>query len=172
MKNTALICSVLLLGLFGCTSQKKLVKEAPFTVESPSSWEFASGREQGGSGFTLRIPLEDVPEGMEFMAVYFRGHSLQPEMGMEDDLVVLLCEFRRESPDGDGKFVMHADPMEEVGNQPPARLGEKDEAIPFDLEADQAVLEYREKGTKRSRFFKIEGIKEKLPHQYPSRPKN
>ncbi len=172
MKKITLFCSILLLGLFGCTSQKKLVKEAPFTVENPSSQEFASGREEGGTGFILRIPLEEAPEDMEFLAVYFRGHSLQPELVMEEGKTALLCQFMHESPDGNGKFVMHADPMEEVGNQPPARLGGKEGAVPFDLEADEAVLEYREKGKKKSHFFKIGGIKEKLPRQYPSRPKN
>ncbi len=167
-----MFCSVLLLGLFGCTSQKKLVSEAPFTIKTPSSQEFASGREEGGTGFTLRLPFEEAPEDVEFMAVYFRGHSLEPRMVMEDGKSLLLCEFRRESSDGNGKFVMHADPMEEVGNQPPARLGEKDASIPFELDANEAVLEYRKKGKKKSRFYKIGDIKEKLPRQYPSRPQN
>jgi hypothetical protein len=172
MKKIALYSSVLLMGLLGCTSQKKLVKDAPFSVVGPSSQEFASGMEQGGTGFTLEIPLEEIPSDIEFLIVYFRGQLLQPEVTEEDGRAALLCNFRRESPKGEGKFVMHSDPMEEVGNQPPAKLKEETEPFPFELKADEAVLEYKEIGKSKSRFYKIGGIKEKAPLLYPSRPQN
>ncbi|NER09876.1 hypothetical protein SAMN06265375_101603 [Muriicola jejuensis] len=172
MKKLPLYTIVLILGLFGCSSQKKLVEQAPFTIKNPTCQEFAAGRPEGGSGFTLEIPVDGLPSDIHFEKVYFRGHQMIPHNKVENGSTVLICEYQRNIPPASKDIIMHADPMEEVGNQPPALLKEKGEEFPFELKGDEAVLEYRLEGKRKSRYYKISGIKEKTPRQYPSRPQN
>ncbi|QBA65435.1 hypothetical protein [Muriicola soli] len=171
MKKIPFYIVIILFGLFGCSSQKKLTSEAPFTVEGANCQEYAAGREEGGTGFTLKIPLKGELTSIDFQQVYFRGHAMQPELSTIDGESVLVCLYENIKPDGGKGLVMHADPREEVGNQPPAMLGEKEE-FPFELNADEAVIGFSEIGKKKLNYYKITGIKEKIPVQYPSRPKN
>lgn len=171
MKKLPVFTFILVLGLFGCSSQKKLGKTAPFNVTGPTFQEFAAGKAEGGSGFTLKIPLEGTLSTLVFEGVYFRGHLMKPSVEEENGKSSLVCEFWYEIPAEEKRFVMHADPMEEVGNQPPALLKEKDE-FPFELQPDEAVIAYKEQGKRKVSFFKIGGIKEKAPLMYPSRPQN
>ncbi len=172
MKKTPLYTFVLILGLYGCSSQKKLVENPPFSVNNPTSQEFTAGREEGGSGYILKIPLDGMSRTILFEQVYFRGRLLEPETEIENGIITLICKFQRTMPDKSRDLIMHADPMEEVGNQPPSLLKENEEDFPFELNSDEAVIEYKEEGKRKSRFFKISGIKEKMPLQYPSRPQN
>lgn len=172
MNKMPLYTFILILGLFGCSSQKKLVEQAPFVVGGPTCQEYAAGRPEGGSGLILRIPLETLPSRIQFGKVYFRGRVLTPQLETENGSSVLICKFEREEAIVQKDIIMHADPMEEVGNQPPVMLKEKEEDFPFELNSDEAVLEYKLEGKRKSRFVKIIGIKEKTPLIYPSRPQN
>ena len=61
---------------------------------------------------------------------------------------------------------MHDDPMEEVGNQPPAEIIKKED-YPFELKPDEAVITYRHKG--KTRYVKIGDIKDKSPMIFQGR---
>ncbi len=172
MKNIPVLTIVLLFGLFGCSSQKKLVQEAPFTIKDPSCQDYAAGREEGGSGFTLSLPIADNVEDVSFEEIYFRGHIMKPALVQNKNGSVLECVYRNENPGVNPDMVMHADPKEEIGNQPPSLLKTDQKEFPFKLDKDEVVISYREKGKKRIQYFKMKGVKEKLPLVYPSRPKN
>jgi hypothetical protein len=173
MKQIPIYTIVILFGLLGCSSQKKLTETAPFVIMDPSVQDFAAGREEGGTGFTLKFPLKEYGDDISFVTVYFRGHQLQPTMEMGENTSVLICEFKRENSAVKPDIIMHSDSREEVGNQPPGPINMiPDEKPAFELKADEAVLGYKEKGKKRIKFFKVSGIKEKAPKVYPSRPKN
>jgi len=172
MKKQAVFTLVIIMGLFGCSSQKKLTKDTPFSVEGPSCQLFSAGREEGGTGFVLKFPLSGDWSNVSFQKIYFRGHLLEPNLLPEEGDTVLVCEYKKATPDGGKGIIMHADPMEEVGNQPPPFIEHEPEEFPFDLSGDEAVIEFLETGKKKPRYVKVAGIKEKLPLQYPSRPKN
>jgi hypothetical protein len=163
---------VILFGLFGCSSQKKLVQEAPFTIKNPSSQDYAAGKEEGGSGFTLSLPISDNLGDVTFEEIYFRGHIMKPSLVLNENGRVLECVYRNENLEVKPDMVMHADPKEEIGNQPPSLLKTAEKEFPFELEKDEVVISYREKGKNKMRYFKMVGVKEKLPLIYPSRPKN
>jgi len=172
MRKIPVLTIVVLFGLFGCSSQKKLVQEAPFTIKDPSCQDYAAGREEGGSGFTLSLPIADNVEDVTFEEIYFRGHIMKPSLVQNENGSVLVCDHKNENPNVKPDIIMHADPKEEIGNQPPSLLKPDQREFPFELEKDEVVISYREKGKKRMQYFKMKGVKEKLPLVYPSRPKN
>ena len=169
MKYPAVLILGILFGMGGCSSQKKLDVNAPFSIEQPSCTPYAGGREASGSGFVLRLPISAMANSdITFEKVYFRGHILTPELLMEEKQQLLYCRYQRtpaEKPD----IIMHADPMKEVGNQPPAeKVGTKE--FPFELKAEEAVIAYRLEG--KTKYTKISGIKDKTPDLLPTRPQN
>ncbi|MBT8311206.1 MAG: hypothetical protein KJO94_09055 [Eudoraea sp.] len=159
----------ILLGVSGCSSQKKIGTDAPFSVEKPSCTQFASGREESGHGFILRLPLSFKEyEDISYDAVYFRGHILTPMLLEEAGKQVLYCRYQR-TPKVKPDIIMHDDPMKEVGNQPPAeKVGKK--KFPFELQPAEAVIAYRIDD--RIKYVKITGVKDKTPELLPTRPNN
>jgi len=175
MKKIIVLGAVILLGLFGCSSQKKIADQSLFVFSNPSCQSFAEGREEGGSGFVLSLPLETIegnPNDIIFTALYFRGHVLTTQVVENEKGKVITGEYRSNATEKKPDMIMHADPKEEVGNQPPAPLDLNKKDFPFELKADEAVISYRIFNEKKTYFYKISGIKEKPPLVYPSRPKN
>lgn len=170
MKNIAAII-IIIFSLNGCSSQKKITETPPFSMNNASVQDWAAGREEGGTGYVLKLPLSMQEENLIIDKVYFRGHIFQPVVNNTDDGMELICEYstmpKQKKPD----IIMHADPMEEVGNQPPTLKRQKMD-FPFDLESDEVVISYKMEGKKKTYYTKIGGIKEKSPKIYPSRPKN
>ena len=169
MKYSLPLVIVILFGISGCSSQKKLVSDAPFRIENPSCTPYSGGMEESGSGFVLRMGVSiNAGEDVDFETVYFRGHTLDPEVIIEEGKQYLQCRYvhkKQSKPD----IVMHADTRKEVGNQPPAeKVGLKE--FPFELKPDEAVIEYRYKG--KTRYTKIGGIKDKMPDLLPAIQKN
>ena len=169
MRYLIALLLVILLGVSGCSSQKKLATDAPFSIEKPSCTPFAGGREESGSGFILRLPLS-FPEytDIAYEAVYFRGHVLTPILLEEAGKQVLYCKYQR-TPKVKPDIIMHDDPMKEVGNQPPAeKVGKK--KFPFELQPEEAVISYRIDD--RIKYVKVTGVKDKTPELLPARPNN
>ena len=173
MKKTAIILTSFIFGLFGCNSQKKLASDVPFTIEKPSCQQYAAGREEGGTGFVLRIPIATMATAdLSFMEVYFRGHVLPSEMVKEATGMVLLCEFKNPATYKKPDIIMHADTKQEIGNQPPMMITKKGKEFPFKLAPDEAVISFVEKDSNKVTYYKISGIKDKEPQMYLTRPKN
>lgn len=172
MSKIPLLTIVILFCLFGCSSQKKLVTEAPFMIKDPSCQDYTAGREEGGSGFTLSLPIADNAEDLTFEEVFFRGHIMKPSLLQNENGSVLVCDHKNKNIQANPDMVMHADPKEEIGNQPPSLLRNDQIEFPFELEKDEVVISYREKGKKRILYYKMKGVKEKPPLVYPSLPKN
>ncbi|WP_297761756.1 hypothetical protein [uncultured Muriicola sp.] len=172
MRKIPVLTVVILFGLFGCSSQKKLVREAPFTIKDPSCQDYAAGREESGSGFTLILPIADNVGEVTFEEIYFRGHIMKPSVVQNEKGYELVCKHKNESPEEKPDIVMHADPREEIGNQPPSLTKSDQKEFPFELEKDEVVISYREKGKNRLLFYKFKGVKEKPPLLYRSLPKN
>ena len=169
MKYPVALLFGILLGVLGCSSQKKLATDAPFSVEKPTCTPFAGGREESGSGFILRLPLsfQEYTE-VAYDAVYFRGHILTPMLLEEAGKQVLYCRYER-TPKTKPDMIMHDDPMQEVGNQPPAeKVGKK--KFPFELQPEEAVISYRIDD--RIKYVKVSGVKDKTPELLPARPNN
>jgi len=175
MKKIIVLGAGILLGLFGCSSQKKITDQSFFVFSNPSYQPFAAGREEGGTGFVLSLPLETI-EGNEddivFIDLYFRGHVLTTHVDENENGKIVTGEYRSKATEKKPDMIMHADPKQEAGNQPPAPLNLNKKDFPFELNADEAVISYRIFNEKKTYFYKITVIKEKPPLVYPSQPKN
>lgn len=169
MKNLYLATILLIMGLSGCSSQKKIEAKAPFTVENATCESFVGGREESGSGFVVKMPITaEANTDISYQKIYFRGHILSLQEVSDQGDIVLEGVYHREDaakPD----IIMHADPKKEVGNQPPKLKSEKKD-FPFSLNPDQAIVEYTQGGD--TKYFMIEGIKDKSQRILPGRPNN
>lgn len=167
MKNFTYILLGLTIGLTGCSSQKKLESNPPFTIGATTAQQWVGGREESGMGMTLKIQISKMKgEGVPLQSVYFRGDLSPLSMEMEAQGMMAVAKFEKEKPD----IIMHADSTKEVGNKPPKRKTNKNEVFPFNLQPDEAVISYLEND--KIKYTKITGIKEKQPIAYPTKPKN
>lgn len=169
MRISLLLTFILTMGVSGCSSQKKLVAEAPFEVDKPACTKVIGGREASGMGFELEIPVNfTAGQEIDFSEVYFRGYILPSETETREGQQVVLCAFQQQA--GKPDIVMDADPYKEVGNQPPNLNKGKSTRFPFTLEDDEAVLSYSLSGREKVYYYKVTGIKEKPARIYPSKP--
>jgi hypothetical protein len=145
-----IVCS-LFFSVSGCKStltQKKI----PFTIDEKAYYQWVDGTE-GARGTTITIKGNAKSLNLSFSKIYFQNqaYDVVPEFKGTD---FVLSATKRElyKPD----LVMSRDPEDEYGNKPPDAAKSK---IPFDLEDDEAVLEYSVSG--RESYYKVSGI-EKL----------
>ena len=88
MKNTLIILAVF--SLYGCSSQKKLTTDPPFSINSPSYQQYAGGREESGTGFILQLPVEvGAGNEIEFLEVFFKGHVMEAEIKEEGETTLI-----------------------------------------------------------------------------------
>jgi hypothetical protein len=165
MKNTSIII-LAVFSLYGCSSQKKLTPEPPFSINSPSYQKYVGGREESATGFKLQLPVEvNAGHEIKFLEVFFMGHVLESELEEEGEDRRVVCDYKDPVENKKPDIIMHSDPKEEVGNQPPASINKLNEDFPFDLNEDEAVLSYQIIGGDRQKgkvnYFKITGIKKK-----------
>jgi len=153
MKN--IILATIALGIMSCTSQKKLeTNNIPFEIGQSSVQNWSGGREESGSGAELKIIISEVLEGMSFEKVYFRGLALNCELKKEEGLPTIVASFKRD----------------ELTNTNVDKDGEEIQKT-FELQPNQAILAYKRAGEK-TKFTKIDNIKEKPPVLYKGRPRN
>jgi len=159
MKVFTYIILAMSFSFTGCTSQKKLVKNAPFEMGEATCQRWTGGRAESGSGMLLQIPImKDSIDKMQLQQAFFRGKVADVKVKSKDDKWFAEANFKNatEKPD----IVMHSDSKKEVGNQPP-KLNEK---IPFELKEDECVLSYLD--GEEVKYFKVIDIKQKKPLIY------
>ncbi len=167
MKNSIYIILSCILGLYGCSSQKKLDTSPPFVLGTTTSQKWVGGREESGSGDIVKITIKEMKgEEVTFQNIYFKGGRSAVVMEMEDDGMMATAKFYTQKPD----MIMHADATKEVGNQPPKLKSREDQEIPFELKETEAVLSYMEND--KMKYVKIVGIVNKPTRIYPGIQKN
>jgi len=165
MKNTSILI-LTVFSLYGCSSQKKLTTAPPFSINNPSCQQFVGGREESGTGFILQLPVDvGTANEIKFLEVFFRGHVLESEIKEEGENLWIICNYKYTGEDKKPDIIMHSDPKEEVGNQPPGSINRENADFPFDLDKDEAVVSYKiiteDPQNSKVAYFKITGIKEK-----------
>ena len=170
MKIASLLM-VTVFSLYGCSSQKKLTKEPPFTINNPSYQQYAGGREESGTGFILQFPVDmEAGNDIEFLEVFFRGHVLKAEQEKEGEKFYIICNYKDDVAVTKPDIIMHSDPKKEVGNQPPGPISKENQDFPFELKEDEAVISYKngaEDPQKRKiAYVKITKIKTKPALNY------
>tara|TARA_R110002012_G_scaffold263456_2_gene446524 strand:+ start:190552 stop:191070 length:519 start_codon:yes stop_codon:yes gene_type:complete len=172
MKKSLYIALLSLLGLGSCASQKKMQTNPPFTIETPSFQKWTAGKEEGGSGLDVKIPIDQLQKGnIIFKDLYFRGKVSSVVTETIANKQYVTAKFTHQKftkPD----IIMHADPRKEVGNQPPMPQKDEKKAYPFELAEDEAVISYLENNSNKLKYTKITGFKEMPVLIYSSKPMN
>lgn len=138
-----------------CTSQKKLETEGvPFEIGQSTYQESLGGREESGTSAELKVNVSKAMTDMTFEKVYFRGHAMDCALKTEEGLSTLVATYKS-TKELDPAVVKEGKKMQET----------------FELEKDEAVVAYTNVDGKL-KYVKVEGIKEKQPIIYKSRPRN
>ena len=171
MKKTIYILFIGLLGIAACTSQKSLVSEPPFTVDSPSLQYWSGGMERSGRGMNFAARWNPFdPEAIVVDSLFVRGRIMKLEV-LETETGFKLEASYKDAQTGPTDIIMHADSTKEVGNQLPRPLPDI-RKFPFKLKPDEAVMSYLVKSDGKKYYYKIRGVKEKPTTLYPGRQKN
>ena len=156
MKRVVPIIVSLSMGLFGCTSQKKLMAKAPFTVSKAVCQTWVGGREESGHGTEVKLSLEGLDQSkVRLQQLYFRGRVGDLSVLTSKEGIMATCSFQESRKD----ISMHSDPMKEVGNQPPRIKSKEELEFPFELGMNEAVISYTEGDN--IKYFKILEVVEK-----------
>lgn len=167
MKRSMFVLLILMMGLYACSSQKKLTAEAPFTISKAICQTWVGGMEQTGHGTEVTLDLEALQTDQIILKeMYFRGRIGDITMATTADGIKATCNFIEQPKE----IAMHSDPAKEVGNQPPRLKSEKEMKFPFELEPDEAVVSYMENDSLK--FFKVVDVVDKPGRIYQSRPNN
>ncbi|MBT8236385.1 MAG: hypothetical protein KJO04_09350 [Bacteroidia bacterium] len=158
---------ILMMGLYACSSQKKLTADAPFTVSKAICQTWIGGMEQTGHGTEVTLTLDAFAmDQITLKELYFRGRVGEITMGDTTDGIQAKCNFFEQPKE----IAMHSDPAREVGNQPPRVRSKKEVEFPFELKPDEAVISYMENDSLK--FFKVGNVVDKPGRVYQSRPNN
>ncbi|MFS4415389.1 hypothetical protein [Maribacter sp. 2307ULW6-5] len=146
MKKRTYVCVLLACMTMACAAQKKLETQPPFKLGPVTSQNFIGDSETEGTVITLNIPVTSVDlEAVSFLEVFHRGKTSKVSATDIGNGVLLSAEL----PNGKGMAL---------------------QAIAFKLKTSEAVLGYRENGTKK--YVKITGIKRKGTLIQRTKPKN
>lgn len=167
MKRSMLALLILMMGLYACSSQKKLTEEAPFAISNAVCQTWVGGMEQSGHGTEVTLDLDALPNAqITLVEMYFRGRVGALKMATTPDGIKATCNFIEQPKE----IAMHSDPAKEVGNQPPRVRSEKEIKFPFELEPNEAVVSYLENDSLK--YFKVVNVVDKPGRVYQSRPNN
>ena len=147
--NIYLFSFVISVMLLGCKSQS-LETSAPFEIIEKDYFYWVGGQ-KGTQGTTVTFKGKTTSSNISFSKVYFQNHeyNVSPEFNSYGFTIQgNFTKFRER------ENVMHKDPAEEYGNKPPVQ----EKKIPFDLEDDEAILQYSVNGLEG--YHKITGIKQ------------
>ena len=154
MKTFTYMILIVTFSLSGCSSQKKLVDEAPFELGNAICYNWAGGRAESGSGTMLEIPLKDDNLGAQKMQqAYFRGKIADIKITNTESGWVAKANFKKASSEK-ADMVMHSDATKEVGNQPPKIKKE----FPFELKDDECVISFLDGDMVK--YFKLSNIEQ------------
>jgi hypothetical protein len=165
MKNLKIIFALItlpmvLLSFSNCGSaqdssnKKAFNQNPPFKISEAYYQNWVAGVKEGGSGTNIYITFSEKNTDAVIQNIYFRNQILEAKGNINEpnQFVGYLKN------DAQRDIVMDADPIKEAKNNPP-------KVFPFQLENNQAVIEYWFEGKKN--YFKVSNITEKEMIPYP-----
>ena len=169
MKGLVISSGLLFFTIMGCVSQQKLTQVPPFKITNPIFRMVISGQEASPNQLELRMGWQ-VEEGQKVVpdTLYFKDKATLSFLETTPEGAILVGRFTMDKQ-AKGDFIMHANPLKEIGNQPTLALPTT-KTDSFDMADTEAILSYRKWGKKGRYYFKITGIVEKQPLIMPSRP--
>ena len=145
----------LFLNFTNCKTQN-IQKEVPFSIIEKSYFKWAGGK-KGNQGNTIKIVGNSETTILGFSNIYFQNYKYKviPEFrGSTFTLIGNRSSYKKD-------MNMSGNSTEEYGNTPP----KIDKDFPFELQKDEAVIEYSING--QVYFHKIKGVKQLKTIYYP-----
>lgn len=166
MKNSVVIVGCILCLVIGCSTQYGLRSSAPFKIGKTSCSLLEKGvNEDQDFDLTLEL-LPPANKEITFNNIFFRNKVLSVDLVKVDGINVLEAEYRQDQELSKSDLIMHADPLKEVGNQPPGKINSKKAKYPFKLKESEAVISYSyitsDSKSSDLYYYKVSGIKEEL----------
>ncbi|MGO3184442.1 MAG: hypothetical protein ACTIJ9_16565 [Aequorivita sp.] len=162
MKTITIILTlpILLFSLSNCggaqntNNKKSFVQNPPFKISEAYYQNWVAGVEEGGSGVNVHINFSEIDKDVVIQNIYFKNHILEAK-GNVNEPKQFVGYLKNKEQSG---VIMDSDPMKEAQNTP-------SEVFPFELENNEAVLEYWFAGEKN--YYKISNLSEKDRIPYP-----
>lgn len=170
MKNTKILLflftvPLLLLSFSNCGGAQKsnpkitFEQNPPFKITEAYYQNWVAGVKEGGSGTNVYIVFSEMYSDVVIQNIYFRNQILEAK-GNVNEPNQFVGYLRN---DAQRDVIMDADPMKEAQNTPL-------KIFPFELENNQAVVEYWFSGKKN--YYKIIKLAQKemipYPQSYPN----
>ena len=150
-----IVLFALLLNFTNCKTQS-IQQEAPFTIIEKSYFKWAGGK-KGDQGTTIKLVGNFETTNLGFSNIYFQNYKYKVIPELRGNTFTLIGNRSSLKKD----MNMSGNAIDEYGNTPP----ELDKEIPFDLQKDEAVIEYSING--QVYFHKVAGVKQLETVYYP-----
>lgn len=155
-----LVAPLLFLSFSNCggaqeTSTNRIfVENPPFKIAEAYYQNWVAGVQDGGSGTNVHIIFSEKDAAVVIQNIYFRNQILEAKGNVNEpnQFVGYLKNDSRQD------VIMDADPMKEAKNTP-------QKSFPFQLEHNQAVVEYWFGGKKN--YYKVSNLSQKEMIPYP-----
>ncbi len=131
-----------------------LEQNPPFKIAEAYYQNWVAGIKEGGSGTNVHITFSEIDPDVVIQNIYFRKHILEAKGNINEPkhfVGYLKNEMQRD-------IIMDSDPIKEAQNTP-------QKEFPFQLEENQAMIEYWFGGKKN--HYKIENLSQKEMIPYP-----
>lgn len=135
------------------------MQNPPFKISEAYYQNWAAGVEQGGTGANVHINFSEIDPDVVIQNIYFKNRILEAKGNVNEPMQFVGYLKNDEQAD----VVMDSDPMKEAQNSP-------SKSFPFELEENQAVVEYWYGGKKN--YYKIIRLSEKEMIPYPQAKPN
>lgn len=150
-----LLFFTLFLNFTSCKTQS-IQQKAPFNITEKSYFKWVGGK-KGNQGTTIKIVGNFETTSLGFSNIYFQNYKYKvvPEInGSSFTLIGSRSSYKKD-------MNMSGNAVDEYGNTPP----KIDKYFPFDLQKDEAVIEYSING--QVYFQKVESVKQLETVYYP-----
>jgi hypothetical protein len=135
-------------------NMKEFAQNPPFKIAEAYYQNWVAGLKEGGSGTNVHIIFSEMETDVVIQNIYFRKHVLEAK-GNINEPKQFVGYLKNE---GQRDVIMDSDPIKEAQNTP-------SKPFPFELENNQAVVEYWFGGKKN--YYKIENLSQKEMIPYP-----
>lgn len=158
MKKYIQLLSVftIILSFAQCKTQNT-GNEPPFKITEKTYFNWVGGK-KGTQGFTVQIKGTFDTTILSFSKIYFQNNELTVVPEIYENTFTLIGSKTYLSDKG---LTMSGNPVDEYGNQPP----DLKKKIPFDLQKNEAVIEYSLSG--KVFYYKVKNIKQLETVYYP-----
>jgi hypothetical protein len=150
----------ILFGFSQCGNSKdliyKLQEDISFKVLDANYQSWVAGFSGGGGGINVIFVVSNLnSKNIEMDSLFFRGQIAKIEI-KPTAYVARFNTNVNQRPD----LIIHGETGAEYGNKPPT----KELVFPFEIEDDEAIISYKEKGIQK--YFKIK-LNKKAQALYP-----